>query len=53
MQVTQADEASVVNEDVIVLQQEYGENLMFHKTLLKPKQKIVEEPEQRNIFFLN
>jgi hypothetical protein len=50
-QVTQVDEASVVGENVIVLQQEQGENLMFQRVLLKYEQKATEELEQRNKVF--
>jgi len=48
-QVTQADEASVVGENVMVLQQEQGDNLMFRRVPLQTERKIAEEPEQRKI----
>jgi hypothetical protein len=38
-QIKQVDEASVVGENVIVLQQEQGDNLLFRRVLLKSEQK--------------
>jgi hypothetical protein len=51
MQVTQADETTVVGGNVEVLQQEQGENLMLRRVLLKPETKETEEPEQRKRVF--
>jgi hypothetical protein len=51
MQVTMEGDASVVGEDVVVLPHEQGENLMFQRILLKPEQKLIEEPEQRKRVF--
>ena len=41
----------VVGDNVTVLQQEQGENLMFRRVLLRPKKKLMEEPEQRKRVF--
>lgn len=46
-----ADEAPIVGENVMVVQQEQGENLMFQRVFLKPKKKALEEPEQRKHVF--
>jgi len=41
------NEASVTGKNVNVLQQEQVENLIFHGVFLKPKRKIMEEPEKK------
>ena len=50
-QITMDDEASIAGENVIVLPQEQGKNLMFRRVLLKPEQQLIEELEQRKRVF--
>jgi len=47
------NEASLTGKNVTVLQQEQVENLMFHGVFLKPKRKIMEEPERKKESFKN
>jgi hypothetical protein len=42
---TQAYEASVVGDNVVVLQTEYVEDLMFIRVLLKVEKKTTKEPK--------
>ena len=37
------DEASVVGDNVIVLQQEQGENILFQRVLLRTEYNLIEE----------
>lgn len=41
--VTQESEATIVGENVMVLQQEQGDNLMFWRVLPTPKKNTIEE----------
>jgi hypothetical protein len=42
--VIEAEESSVVGDNIVDIYGEQGENLIFKRISLKPKKKIVEEP---------
>ena len=48
MEVTQANEATVVGNNVQVLQLKHGENLIFRRVLHNPETKETKNPEHRN-----